>query len=83
MIIIGCRPSRIFCRVLGCLTPVTIDVVVVGSLGVPEGSFYPQPVNRLPRALVPEDRRFPNTPVWFDVLGGGELSYVEPTDDES
>lgn len=74
------QPSRLYCRVVGCLTPGSIDVVVIGSPGVQPGSFYPHPIRRVPRDKIPPERRFPNSLVWFDACGD-ELIYVETNPD--
>ena len=71
------RPSRIHCRVIGHLSPEHVHVAIIGSPGVAEGSFSPQPTIRVPVQQVPPDKRFPNSVVWFDV-SGDEFIYVEP-----
>jgi hypothetical protein len=63
------------------LTPETIDVVVYGSPGVPEGSFWPLPKNRIEQRLVPPHKRFPNERVWFDLDADGSLRYVEAAEE--
>jgi len=63
------------------LTPETIDVVVYGSPGVPEGSFWPLPTNRIEKRLVPPDKRFLNERVWFDIEVDGSLRYVDASED--
>ena len=71
------RPSRIYCRVIGCLSPESVHVTIIGSPGVSESSFDPKPTLRVPIEQVPMDKRFPNSIVWFDV-DGDRLTYVEP-----
>jgi len=77
--VIFMRATRIYCRVIGCLTPESVYVSIIGGPGVPEGSFHPQPTRRVAAEQIPEDKRFPNAVVWFD-LDGDQLTYVEPTD---
>jgi hypothetical protein len=76
------QPKRIYCKVVGCLTRETADVEIIGGPGVPPESFHPHPVIRISTDLVPCDKRFPNSIIWFDV-GGDKWTYVKPLEDET
>jgi len=74
-------PTRVYCRVIGCLSREGVDVAVVGSPGRPElpGDYQPRFV--VATEMIPADKRFPNAIVWFDIeQGTGSLAYVEPSE---
>jgi|GEM_PF-4829366 len=70
------RPSRIYCKVIGCLSRETIDLEIIGGPGVPPESFHPHGCITVAADLVPMDKRFPNSIVWFDCRGE-ELVYMQ------
>ena len=82
MITIGRPPKRIYCRVVGWLERAWIDLTIVGSDEMNFGEqvhVSPIPTIRIDAELVPRDKRFPNTLVWFDRLDEAPwFKYVEP-----
>lgn len=73
------RPSRIYCKLIGCLEGNTAIVEIIGSPGVSLESFHPHPCVRVSTDLIPPHKRFPNSIVWFD-LEWDRYIYVEPDD---
>jgi hypothetical protein len=60
--------------VVGCFSTDTVDV----RLYFYDSWFF----ERIDASLVPAERRFPNSVVWFDVQKDGSLVFVEPETEE-
>lgn len=71
------RPSRIYCKLIGCVEGNTAIVEIIGGPGISPESFSPHPCFRISADQIPPHKRFPNSILWFDMVGSGHI-YVEP-----
>ncbi len=54
---------KLYARILGCLQPGTIDILVGYDSGMADGYIYRREVNKIPLTC-----RMPNTFVWVTLL---------------